>query len=351
MEKSPLHSWLGTDFFKLGAFLTSYDGEMVTLGKGGEIQEVKSFVKTDKPVFYLKDFYTSSYLAYRPALILECTREEFEEYLVTLKYADDSFKAISDADETYKKDFAALKNAFNKDLQKAVLISRENYSGFKGESSIKRFMKKSFDFGAGIPYGFWSDEYGIMGTTPELLYEVDGDFLTTYALAGTVKLGNEKELASKKNRIEHELVIKDIKEKLSNFSDGIEVEETATYPFKNIVHLKTDITAVVDEDINLTDLTNIFSPTAALGGYPKEASLNFLKKTDYAQKNGKRFFGSCFGLVSEDTKQFIVAIRNVQWNPKELYIECGGGIVADSELQNEYEEVLLKRDAIKKHYL
>lgn len=351
MDTSPLHSWLDHEFFKSGAFLTSSDGETVILGKGGEIKEVRSFTDPSSPVFYLKDFYTDSYIAYHPQEMLECTREELEEAMASYPLPPTSKVAGSD-DALYREDFQDLKEAFNDQLKKVVLISRENYSGFQGESTIKSLMKKAFGFGTGIPYGFWSKDYGIIGSTPELLYDLDGDILNTFALAGTAKAGQEKELlSSKKLRIEHDLVILDIKEKLSQFIQGIEVGETHVHPFKNIVHLKTDISGVTEDDIDLSELTSLLSPTAALGGYPKEASLKYLRKTRYAQKHNKRFFGSCFGLISEDFKAFIVAIRNVQWKDKELFIECGGGIVPDSELEAEYEEVLLKRNAIKNNYL
>jgi len=351
MESSSLHSWPDHEFFKNGAFLTSSDGETVVLGKGGEVFEVKNFIDSDSPIFYLKDFYTDTYLAYKPQTFLECTREELQEVLSD--YEDPSSVQVSgSADDIYREDFLDLKKAFSEDLKKVVLISRENYSSFQGERSVKSLMKKAFEFGTGIPYGFWSKEYGIIGSTPELLYDLEGDLLNTFALAGTAKLGSEKELlTSKKLKIEHDFVIQDIKEKLSGFTDGVEIGETGLHPFKNIVHLKTDISGITKEGIDLTELTGLLSPTAALGGYPKEASLRFLKNTRYAQKYGKRYFGSCFGLISEEMKSFIVAIRNVQWNGKELYIECGGGIVPDSELEAEYEEILLKRNAIKNNYL
>jgi isochorismate synthase EntC len=55
--------------------------------------------------------------------------------------------------------------------------------------------------------------------------------------------------------------------------------------------------------------------------------------------------------MSPETKQFIVAIRNVQWKDHQLFIECGGGVVPESVLEKEIEEIHLKRNTIRKHYL
>ncbi len=354
MSSSPskLHQWFDSEFFKMGAFLTSVDGEIVTVGKGGAVSYVSEFKHSHKPVFYLKDFFAHSYLAYTPATILECTKDELEEYLAELKTTKSHFSATDNDDDIYQKDFESLKAAFNQGLEKVVLVSRETYGTFEGEETIKRLFKKAFDLGTGIPYGFWHKDYGVIGSTPEPLYEVDFDELKTIALAGTAKVGQEKALLdSAKDRHEHNLVIKDIQEKLKPFAHDLKVHETVIHPFKNIIHLRTEIEALVDDSLDYTELTNALSPTEALGGYPQKTSLNFLKHSTYSGKYPERYFGSCFGLISEDTKEFVVSIRNIQWRKQFLFIESGGGVVAESDFKKELEEIHLKRETIRKHYL
>src|SRR5690606_20866263 len=121
--------------------------------------------------------------------------------------------------------------------------------------------------------------------------------LKTFALAGTAKLEKKEELLnSQKDRHEHNLVIQDIEEKLRPFVTSIQISETGLHPYKSIVHLKTNIEGELREDVNFTERTNSLSPTAALGGYPKEASLNFLKTCSYGRKYPERYFGSAMGL-------------------------------------------------------
>lgn len=349
---SPLAKWLDSDFWKQGAFLTSADGETIVFGKGGKTSKAQKLVTSEKPIFYLKDFYQNSYLKYEPHTYLECTREEFNEYLEEIEESSSKYRALKNDDGIYEHDFNKLNATFSSELEKVVLLSREYYQGFQGEKSIKAFLKRAFEFGTGFPYGLWDQDYGVIGSTPELLYDIDFDELKTFALAGTAKIGEKNTLLnSKKDRHEHDVVIQDIAEKLKPFVMELEVGETHLHPYKNIVHLKTDITAVVDEDVDLTKLTNLMSPTAALGGYPKANSLKFLQDSQYGQKYPLRYFGSAFGIVSEDIKEFIVSIRNVQWNKEGLYIESGGGVVAESELSQELAEIHLKRETIRKHYL
>lgn len=350
--QSTLSQWFDPLFFKTGAFLTSPDGETITFGKGGRVTTVKTIGASNEPVFYLKDFYQDIFLAYSPDTYLECTRDEIQEFLQTLPDRPLTAKPLHNDEDIYVKDFEKLKKSLDAHLKKVVLITRETYDGFRGEATVQRLFKKAFEFGTGIPYGFWDETNGVIGSTPELLYNIDFDQLQTYALAGTAKTGEEQKLLSSvKDRHEHDLVVLDIKEKLETYCEDIQISETTIHPFKNLIHLKTNIEASIDEDVDLTKLTTLLSPTAALGGYPKNLSLAFLKDSLYSKKYPKRFFGSCFGLISEEVKQFVVSIRNVQWDQKHLFIESGGGIVSDSELTKELEEIQLKRLAITKHYL
>src|SRR5690606_20513453 len=122
---------------------------------------------------------------------------------------------------------------------------------------------------------------------------VAGPTLKTFALAGTAKIEDKEEfLNSRKDRHEHNLVIQDIEEKLRPFLNSIKTSETKLHPYKSIVHFKTDIEGELLSDVDFTKLTSILSPTAALGGYPKEASLNFLKTSQYGRKYPDRYFGS-----------------------------------------------------------
>ena len=351
-SQSAISNWLDRDFYERGAFLTSPNGESITFGKGGSFAMVEKFYNTSSPVFYLKDFFKSTYLAYIPEEFLSVPSEDVLSYLKKNPRPHTPFSSLSNDDDIYQKDFALLKNAFGQNLEKVVLVSRETYGSFEGDKTIKHLIARSVNFGTGLPYGFWDKQYGVIGSTPELLYSIQEGKLQTFALAGTAKEGQELDLLnSSKDRLEHNLVIKDIAEKLKPFTHDLVICETAIHSYKDIIHLKTDLNAKVQPLVDLTELTNTLSPTAALGGYSKNAALDFLKQTHYSSKYTGRYFGSAFGLIAPDIKQFIVSIRNVQWEGPHLYIESGGGVVPESHLEKELEEIHLKRNTIRKHYL
>jgi isochorismate synthase EntC len=354
MGQSPsaFQNWPDRDFFQLGAFMVMPDGESFIFAKGGSFTQTDKIKETKNPVFYLKDFFANSYLAYTPSSFITLSKANILAWLNSLSVAHTPLGPIGNDDDLYQKDFNLLKSALGKDLEKVVLISRETYEAFEGEITIKKLIRSAIEMGTGYPFGFWKSDYGVIGSTPELLYHIDANKLHTFALAGTAAADQEAELInSKKDRHEHDLVIRDIVEKLKNFVTQIHVHETKIIKFKNIAHLKTDIEADIMEGIDYSDLTSTLSPTAALGGYPKGSALSFLKGSHYADKYPIRYFGSAFGIMTEQYKTFIVSIRNVQWENNHLFIESGGGIVAESDFNKELEEIHLKRNIIRKNYL
>jgi isochorismate synthase EntC len=347
-----LNEWMDSEFWNLGACIASIDNDSVTLGKGGRYFFVDKFLESPGPVFYLKDFFENTYLAYEPKTSLRVLKSEFLSWTQSLGEKESFLHEVSNDDDLYEKDFFHLKKSFSKSLEKVVLISRESYEGFKGDESIKQFLKKAFTFGTGTPYGLWNKDYGVIGSTPEVLFHLHGETLNTFALAGTAKTGEEEKLLrSEKDLHEHGLVVKDICEKLTPFLKNLNVHKTHLHPFKSLIHLKTQIEGVLHSGCDLTTLTNNLSPTAALGGYPRRESLEFLRNTLYSKKYPKRYFGSVFGFSGYGMKEFLVSIRNVQWKKNLVFIESGGGVVAESELIKEMEEIHLKRNTIKNYYL
>ncbi|HXH75158.1 MAG TPA: chorismate-binding protein [Bacteriovoracaceae bacterium] len=341
--------WLTPEFFLQGAFITCAQTGDILLGKGGEVTHTQDL--NCDAAFYLKDFYQSRYICYRPIEWLKTSRSDL---LKALKDSEQVPPITSSKtfDDLYAKDFELLKSSFNANLEKVVLISREEFQLNDPLKARAAFFQKALSFGAGMPYGLWFDGYGVVGSTPELLYHLKENNLTTFALAGTNRQGHEQELLnSDKDRHEHNLVIDDIKEKLAPFCTQIESMQTGITNYKEMIHLRTDIKATLNKIEELSTLTSSLSPTAALGGYPKEKALLFLQATTYGKLHPERYFGSAMGVLTKDIKQFVVSIRNIQWRNDLFFIESGGGVLPESNLEKELDEVRLKRATIKKHYL
>jgi len=203
------------------------------------------------------------------------------------------------------------------------------------------------------PYGYWDTTKGIMGATPEILFSYSGktNELETMALAGTretIKEAANSLEKDPKEMFEHDLVIQGLKEKLAGLGE-LQVSPTYVWDLGMISHLRTDFTVELKgkpkADKVFTEICALLHPTAALGVAPCKADWRFLKKCDGDERRGH--FGAPFGVLNPSGKSVVfVAIRNVQWHEDQISLGTGCGVVAQSELPNEWQELEVKRRAV-----
>src|SRR5690606_5788866 len=171
------------EFFSFGAMLADTAKNKITLAKGGEISSRQN---NSQVYFYAKDFYTNNYTFYYPKEIIELPLNEVIDYFKRFKETPEVSESIN-YDHLYEKDFNAFKNSLGT-LEKVVLISREEFTVKNYKAAIKHFFYSALNFGTGYPYGYWNEDTGILGATPELLFELNEKELYTFALAGTAKI-------------------------------------------------------------------------------------------------------------------------------------------------------------------
>ncbi len=199
-------------------------------------------------------------------------------------------------------------------------------------------------------YGVWNDEGGMVGTTPETLFEERAQrdalpYLATMALAGTRSLGAPSLLLDPKEMHEHQVVVDGIVERLSPLGQ-LRVGMTDELRLPTLVHLHTPIEAHPARRVGFDEWVAALHPTAAIGAWPKAAGWRWLQDQPNAEERGR--YGAPLGVVppNETVGTCLVAIRNVQWSGEEARILAGGGIVAGSQVEREWREFNAKADSI-----
>jgi menaquinone-specific isochorismate synthase len=88
-------------------------------------------------------------------------------------------------------------------------------------------------------------------------------------------------------------------------------------------------------------------PTAALGVSPRNvAGERWLREADRGVK--RRTFGAPFGLEREDRSALaLVAIRNLEWHRERVRVGSGAGLLVESRIERELEELREKREQVK----
>jgi len=207
---------------------------------------------------------------------------------------------------------------------------------------------------AGIPsgmtaYGYSYQNHGLAGATPEMLFASDGRGYRTMALAGTRPAERAAELLRDPKELrEHRMVVDDIVRRLAIFGN-VEVEPLRILELPNIAHLATPIRfeEIGAERMSFAEMVRRLHPTAALGVSPRtEAGERWLREADRGVK--RRTFGAPFGLELADHRALaLVAIRNVQWHGDAVRVGAGAGLLPESQLEREFDELLEKREQVK----
>lgn len=199
------------------------------------------------------------------------------------------------------------------------------------------------------PSGTW------LMATPEILLSGIRQEMRTMALAGTQTappsaivsdVPQEGVSWSKKNLEEQQCVADYIEEVITSFTDSCSKKGPYTTMAAQLYHLRTDFHFRLKDTEHLGDVLAKLYPTPAVCGMPKEAARHFI--IDKESINRKYYSGFVGCLQPHGETQLYVSLRcmNIQKDGLfELY--AGGGLLAESELQKEWEETEAKLATMK----
>lgn len=145
-----------------------------------------------------------------------------------------------------------------------------------------------------------------------------------------------------KNRVEHETVVAEIKERLqaANVKSLQVPAEPQILKTPQVQHLYTPITGQLASDSNLLQITAELHPTPALGGKPRDWALSEIAQIE---KVPRGLFSGPIGMMTMDGDgEFIVGIRSMWYRKNLATLFAGAGILAASDAQMEYQETGLK---------
>ena len=207
---------------------------------------------------------------------------------------------------------------------------------------------------------------GLVGATPELLVRLSKSLITSRVLAGTIrKTGDdERDLAlagslarSSKDLEEHEYAVQSVADALGPLCRSTNVPET---PFvlhlSNVMHLATDVTAVLSDSASPADIFDLASrlhPSAAVCGTPRDLAKKAIDEIEGISRG--RYAGPVGWIDSKGDGELALALRcgQITSDGKSIRIYAGCGIVAGSDPEREYTEsqakLLPMRSALEKH--
>lgn len=192
----------------------------------------------------------------------------------------------------------------------------------------------------------------VFSVSPERLVRIENDKLITSPIKGTAPRNKNESLdrqsaatltSSSKNQSENLMIVDLLRNDLSVHALPHSVKVEKLYELEshfNVHHLVSTITATLSPKATPAAALQDIFPGGSITGAPKIRAMEIIEELE-AQPRGA-YCGS-FGYIDDSgLHDFNILIRTIE--AKETGATCwgGGGIVMDSELNSEYEEIFNK---------
>ena len=195
-------------------------------------------------------------------------------------------------------------------------------------------------------------ETAILSASPERFLRVRGRHVETCPIKGTAPRGANAEedeaqrrwlLSSAKNRAELAMIVDLMRNDLGRVCrpGSIRVEDFPRLEsFASVHHLVATVVGELEPERSIVDLIRASFPGGSITGAPKIRAMEIIDELEPVRRG--IFTGAIGYLGFNGVSDLNIAIRTMLVQNGRAFIQVGGGIVADSIAEEEYEECLLK---------
>jgi len=195
-----------------------------------------------------------------------------------------------------------------------------------------------------------------VGSSPEVLARLEDGEVTVRPIAGTRRRGEsdaddrllEKEmLADPKEIAEHLMLIDLGRNDVGRISQAGSVEVTeqmVVERYSHVMHITSNVVGQVNKDMSAIDVLKATLPAGTLSGAPKIRAMEIIDELEPVKRN---IYGGAVGYIGwNGNMDMAIAIRTAVIKDNELHVQAGGGVVADSVPELEWEETMNKARAV-----
>ena len=208
------------------------------------------------------------------------------------------------------------------------------------------------------PYMYYMNlgDFYIVGSSPEVLARLEDEEVTVRPIAGTRKRGADaKEDAELENDLmkdpkelaEHLMLIDLGRNDVGKISKAGTVEVTEKMiveRYSHVMHITSNVVGRIKDQFSAIDIIKSVLPAGTLSGAPKIRAMEIIDELEPVKRN---IYGGAVGYIGwNDNMDMAIAIRTAVIKQNKLHVQAGGGVVADSDPQMEWEETMNKARAI-----
>ena len=187
--------------------------------------------------------------------------------------------------------------------------------------------------------------------SPERFIEIKENKIFTYPMKGTIdaSIPNAKEiiLKDKKEMAEHTMVVDLLRNDLGIIANNVRVDafryiDIINAGDKKLLQVSSQISANLQNDWNerIGDILTSLLPAGSITGTPKKKTVEILENLEDYNRD---FYTGIFGVFDGEKLDSSVMIRFIDEDENgNRFYKSGGGITCDSDVLNEYQELLDK---------
>lgn len=207
---------------------------------------------------------------------------------------------------------------------------------------------------------YYSDSnHVLMCGSPERFLQKRGNVLRAEPIKGTIRRGSgsgddsliEQLRNDPKERAENVMITDLVRNDLSRVAapQSVKVEELCgIYTFKTVHQMISTITAKLADDKTAIDALEATFPMGSMTGAPKISAMQIIEESEIRRRG---LYSGSFGYFEPNGDfDFNVVIRSILYSKRngQLSFEVGSAITSLSDPKKEYEECLLKAEALLK---
>jgi anthranilate synthase component 1 len=225
------------------------------------------------------------------------------------------------------------------------------------------------------PFLFFLDfgDFHLAGSSPEILVRLRDGKITIRPIAGTRPRGatpeedrrlEEELIADPKERAEH-LMLLDLgrndvgrvamlKQAGANeppqATRAPRVRVTASFfveRYSHVMHLVSNVEGDAPDGLDPVDVVMAALPAGTLSGAPKVRAMEIIDELEI-EKRGLTYAGAVGYFGSDGSVDTCIVLRTALFKDNVMYVQAGGGVVADSDPDAEYDETLHKAQALRR---
>ena len=229
-------------------------------------------------------------------------------------------------------------------------VGGEPLPGIELYRALRRVYPSPYLFYVRLP------DFEVVGASPELLLQVEGDRLTTHPIAGTRPRGatpvedallSEQLQRDPKERAEHVMLVDLGRNDLGRVARAGTVTVTKymeVEKYSHVLHLVSHVEGRLRPDADPLDALRAVFPAGTLSGAPKVRAMQLIAN---AERERRGLYGGAVGYLGYDGNlDTAITIRSAVLRDGVAHVHAGAGIVAASVPEREFEETEHKAAAM-----